>query len=71
MHACTRAFEQHDWLTMAGDPRTIGQFPVHIHAVASKWSSKKFKHDGPQRFYRKRLPEWKAGTEIFISDFEW
>jgi len=53
-------------------PRTIGQFPVHMHAV-SKWSvlCKKFKHDGPQRFYRKRLPGWKAGTEIFISDFEW
>ena len=54
-------------------PRTIGQFPVHMHAVSKKYGirSKKFKHDGPQSFYRKRLPDWKAGTEIFISDFEW
>ena len=54
-------------------PRTIGQFPVQPCQSGVWYHSKKFKQDGhgPQRFYRKRLPGWKAGTEIFISDFEW
>ena len=48
-------------------PHMIGQFPMHMHAMALKWSCKKFKHDGPKR------PDLKAGTDKVMSDlnFEW
>ena len=70
---CLHVFEQHDWLTMSRDPaRLDSSLCICMPCQSGVWYySKKFKHDGPQRFYRKRLPGWKAGTEIFISDFEW